>query len=144
MENINDYRTILKNELEDRKSKNESYSLRAFAKFLELSPSCLSEIFSGKRHLPMNKVNAVTEKLSLTPENAEAFQTSLRNLRGDFIPQKVIIVPEIKFEISSHDISELQTMMQQFLAQVSSRFSASHETEQKMALRLDMSVLYDR
>ncbi len=143
MENKIDYRDILKLDLENRKQKNDHYSLRGYAKFLDLAPSCLSEIFSSKRHLPLNKAEGVIEKIGLTPELADLFRTSLRHLRGDFIPQKVIVVPEIKLAVDAEDIKELEVMMQQFLATVANRFANAHDIQGKMDLRLDVSLLQD-
>lgn len=143
MENKIDYRDILKLDLENRKQKNDHYSLRAYAKFLDLSPSCLSEIFSSKRHLPLNKAEGVIEKIGLTHDHADLFRTSLRHLRGDFIPQKVIVVPEIKLAVDAEDIKELEKMMQNFLTTVSSRFSDANHQQGKMDLRLDVCLLQD-
>jgi uncharacterized protein (TIGR02147 family) len=47
----NSYAKILKNEFDKRMEKNHRYSLRAFAKFLSISPSSLSSILSGKKGL---------------------------------------------------------------------------------------------
>ena len=44
-------RTLLKNKLEEMKSKNAYFSLRAFAKKLRIHPAGLSEIINGKRRM---------------------------------------------------------------------------------------------
>lgn len=143
METKTDYRDILRQDLEIRKSKNESFSLRAYAKLLDLSPSCLSEVFSGKRHLPINKLESVIEKMGLAAEAASHFRTSLRHLRGDFVPQKVIVVPELKITVESHQLQEIEKMMQQFLSTVAERFSNTETTDGKLELRLDVSLQQD-
>ncbi|MGZ3748755.1 MAG: hypothetical protein ACXVCD_15580, partial [Pseudobdellovibrionaceae bacterium] len=48
------YQTILKNELKYRLQRNPSYSLRAFAKALEMSAPHLSDILSGKKGLSLS------------------------------------------------------------------------------------------
>lgn len=49
MESHQDYRQILKSELDQRCEQNPRYSLRAFARDLDLSPSRLSEILNHKQ-----------------------------------------------------------------------------------------------
>lgn len=60
--------TLLKNELVKRQKNNSAYSLRSFARFLEVSPATLSQVMSGKRSLSLKKLNIVMEKLGLTPD----------------------------------------------------------------------------
>lgn len=62
-----DIRNILKEELDRRKSHNSSYSLRAFARNLQISPSQLSQIVSGKRQITAQFIKKVANKLSLSP-----------------------------------------------------------------------------
>ena len=65
------YQTIssspLFQEFLNRKKKNPSYSLRAFAKLLGISPSYLSLVFSGKRTLPPKQTLKIASKLELSP-----------------------------------------------------------------------------
>lgn len=72
----------MQNGLQDRKMKNPSYSLRAFAKYLELAPQVLSEIFRGKRHLPVKNSQRVIDKLALSPELANEFRASLKSQKS--------------------------------------------------------------
>lgn len=57
------YARKLKDELVVRSSSNPSYSLRAFARDLKLSPSFLSEVLKGKRRLSHESLNFISEKL---------------------------------------------------------------------------------
>lgn len=54
---------ILSCAYEEKRSRNLRYSLRAFAKHLEIDPSSLSKVMNGKRHLPTSKARDVAEKL---------------------------------------------------------------------------------
>jgi hypothetical protein len=63
---------------QDKLKKNSSYSLRAFARYLDLAPQVLSEIFRGKRHLPLKNVENVIEKLGISPSEAQGFRLSLK------------------------------------------------------------------
>lgn len=143
METQIDYRQILKSELEQRKERNDGYSLRAFAKYLDVSPSCLSEIFSGKRHLPMHKVANVLEKLGISGEVANVFQTSLRQMRGDETPQKIFPLPEIKLSVGNESIGDLKVMIEQFIAQVSTKFGTETSCGEKLNLKLDFGIYLD-
>lgn len=55
-------------ELASRKSRNPMYSLRAFARDLGISTTCLSEVLGSKRQLSRRNAAAVAERLCLTPE----------------------------------------------------------------------------
>lgn len=71
-----DYRSILKEQLQSRQELNSSYSLRAFAKKLELSPSKLSEVISGKKRLSSKRAEDVVNKLELSDNERELFVLS--------------------------------------------------------------------
>lgn len=59
--------SILQSKIEN----NSNYSLRAFAKQLEISPSTLSRIFNGKRSLTLTMAIHVADSLGLGPEDRE-------------------------------------------------------------------------
>jgi uncharacterized protein (TIGR02147 family) len=73
MENIEDYQQFLNQELVRRTQRNRSFSQRAFAKMLDLSPGELSEILNGKRKLSVKKALLIAEKLTLSPEETLYF-----------------------------------------------------------------------
>lgn len=72
-----EYIQIIKDEFEERKSKNPSYSLRAFAKNLNIDPSSLSSILSNKRALPLSKADGFIVKLKLNEDKSQIFMRSL-------------------------------------------------------------------
>ena len=63
LENFHDYTLLLKDELQKRKEKNRSYSLRAFARDLGIGATSLSDLFNGKRKLSPKNVTKVMDKL---------------------------------------------------------------------------------
>ncbi len=78
-------REHLQNELVKRYRKNPRYSLRAFAKSLEVEPSALSKILRGKRRLTPAMQSRLGHRLGLGPQqmkqllekqNAEALASS--------------------------------------------------------------------
>jgi len=62
---------LLKNELAVRKSKNPSYSLRAFARNLGIGSTSLSDALANKRKLSKTNLERIVEKLNLSPAQKE-------------------------------------------------------------------------
>ena len=62
------FRLWLQKKLSDRSSKNPRYSLRAFANFLGLDASTVSQMLSGKRSPSREASLAICEKLSAIPQ----------------------------------------------------------------------------
>lgn len=56
---------LLDSELQKRQDLNPSYSLRAFAKYLEVSPATLSQVISGKRELGRKGQEKILSKLDI-------------------------------------------------------------------------------
>jgi len=64
-----DFRTYLQLEYTKRCQKNSHYSLRSFAKKLEIDPSSLSQFLRNKRNLSEKKMKDIGKKLNLSPED---------------------------------------------------------------------------
>jgi plasmid maintenance system antidote protein VapI len=58
---------------------NPHYSLRAFARDLEVHPATLSQVFKGNRPLPSKNAKRVVTSLNLSPKEKTLF---LENLFG--------------------------------------------------------------
>jgi uncharacterized protein (TIGR02147 family) len=71
------YREILQSNWQDRQKINPRFSLRAFAKKLEIEPSTLSQILRGKRDLPAADAQRVLSKLNLNPDMQKHFLDSM-------------------------------------------------------------------
>lgn len=67
------YTDILKEEFTSRSQRNSRYSLRSFARDLEISPSRLSEIISEKGGLSEKMAKKICEKLELSVNETETF-----------------------------------------------------------------------
>jgi hypothetical protein len=59
------FRRLLQTEFERRRSANRRYSLRAFARWLAVDHSALSQILRGKRRITARSVRALGPKLAL-------------------------------------------------------------------------------
>jgi uncharacterized protein (TIGR02147 family) len=64
---------IIQREYLKRKSKNPSYSLRAYSNYLGIGMTSLSSFLAGKRILSKKNLTKVAEKLSLPPLEYELF-----------------------------------------------------------------------
>jgi plasmid maintenance system antidote protein VapI len=69
---------ILTEALRERKLANSSYSLRAFARDLKISPQQLSNVLSGRRGLSVPVAERIAAKLGLSVHEAEIFVESFR------------------------------------------------------------------
>ncbi len=68
-----DFKTLLKRELEQRTGRNPRYSLRAFAKDMQVAPALMSDILNGKRGLSRNSAKHFARKLGLSDSETEVF-----------------------------------------------------------------------
>ena len=73
------YVTLLQRELRLRQQRNPSYSLRAFAKHLEIDPGSLSGVLNQRRILSYSAGKKVLSRLILSVEEAEQFLSSVHD-----------------------------------------------------------------
>jgi len=64
---------LLKECLKKLIEKNKSYSLRAFAKNLGLSPGGLSQIIGGKKRISLNRAHDIAQKIPWTKQEKDIF-----------------------------------------------------------------------
>lgn len=103
----NQLEQLLRQEYQERKLRNSSYSLRAFARYLGIGIASLSDLLQGKRGLsPKNKIK-IAEKLHLSPAQRQAiFLEKSKNLPpvideetfkyiSDWYHYGILVLPEI-------------------------------------------------
>jgi uncharacterized protein (TIGR02147 family) len=95
---------FLNQELIKRTRKNSSFSQRAFANMLNLSPGELSEILNGKRKLSLKKALVIAEKLALDPQETLDF---LSLVKSTDLKKKKEIDSDLESQILSVDAFEL-------------------------------------
>ena len=71
------YREILFQQFEKKKNRNARYSLRAFARDLDVPVSRLSDVFTGKKSPSLPMANHLAEKLGLSSLQRELFVASV-------------------------------------------------------------------
>ena len=59
--------SLLRQEFEKRKGSNPNFSLRSFARWLNVSPAQLSQMMSGKRPVTFSTMRKICDRLGLSP-----------------------------------------------------------------------------
>lgn len=77
LQNTDDVRRFLYDRLEQGRSKNPSFSLRAFARTLRMSPATLSQMISGKRPITLSTAKKICEGLCLSPLEEQRILSAL-------------------------------------------------------------------
>lgn len=72
--NHQDFRTFLQSELLERCRRNPRYSLRAFARALQIESSALSKILRGRRRLSDSMLTRLSVQLGLSPEQLSYYR----------------------------------------------------------------------
>ena len=99
------YLDYLKSIYLNRKSKNLNYSLRAFARDLEIHPSTLSAILKNKRGIPFIRCTKICDKLQIYGKKRDRFIKSMLFRKNNFSektlrfsnPPPKITLHELKF-----------------------------------------------
>jgi uncharacterized protein (TIGR02147 family) len=90
------YIDILNEQLEVRSARNSNYSLRAFARDLELSPSRLSQILNKKKGLSEKAAEALAMKLGLNTREKEYFVLSAKSQHSRSLKDKAEATKDLK------------------------------------------------
>lgn len=72
-----EYLNILEEIFKERRLRNNRYSLRAFARDLNMNPSTLSAVMNSKRPFPAEHMEEVCERLNLTESEEKNFNKSI-------------------------------------------------------------------
>ena len=78
-----DFINILKDRLKEKQARNNKYSQRAFANFLQIDSGTLSSIMRGKRLFPISQIEPFKEKLKLDEQETKAFVSSILKQRKE-------------------------------------------------------------
>ncbi len=70
-----DFKLFLAREFRARNERNPNFSLRSFARALDMDPSLLSKLINGKRKMTNKQITKLGEKLGLSAIEIEDFQT---------------------------------------------------------------------
>lgn len=96
------YQGILRNELSIRRRKNPAYSIRSFARDLELSQSFLTQVLNRKRKLSDEKAILIAERLKLRAAQKKLFVSLVRIELARNPQTKEILRAEVDDHIRKH------------------------------------------
>jgi len=88
------YLHTLRESLSSRQRRNPAYSLRSFAKDLDIDSSNLSAILQNKRGLPHKRANSMARKLRLPPKESALFVAS--SLRKQMALDSIQVAADMK------------------------------------------------
>ena len=95
-----DCRELLAQEFLRRRNKNQSYSLRGFARDLQLSPAALSEVLNRKRELSKKNLLKICDRLGLSPNQRVAL-LSEKSDSADISDASFLLLKEDTFQLMS-------------------------------------------
>ena len=101
------YITILKDELSRRQRSNTDYSIRAFAKYLNIDQSSLCSILKGTRTIPKKHVEPIADKLGLEQSEKQKFKESVSSSSiklKDLKPRK-----QARYSLSQEEFKRVST-----------------------------------
>lgn len=75
--------------LSQKQRQNAQYSVRAFARDIEMHPATLNQVLNGKRPLPLKNCAVVAEKMGLSPKERTLFMDSLFRTKSQLDSIKV-------------------------------------------------------
>jgi len=75
-------RELLQHEFQKRKGRNPNFSLRAFARWLGLSPAQLSQMMTGKRPVTLKSMKKIGARLGLSPSEKKTFLSAMLKTEG--------------------------------------------------------------
>lgn len=106
----------LKEVLEERQLNNSKYSLRAFARDMDLHCSTMSQILRGKRNLPLKRANDVADRLGLSDDDKKRFMESFYHIKGDLAlnGQGKSYFTSLAFDMDFSKISQAQVIIKEF------------------------------
>lgn len=102
---LENYRHYIQSEFENRRIRNPSYSLRAFARDLKTSPSRLSEAINGKRGISNELANQIVEAIGLQGVDADIFLLSVEAEHSRSEKQKKIAQEKLKQTLATPEVA---------------------------------------
>lgn len=97
------YRHYIQSEFETRRIRNPNYSLRAFARDLQTSPSRLSEAINGKRGISEELARRIVKTLRLDGIDADIFLLSVEAEHSRSAKQKAAAQEKLKQTIATSE-----------------------------------------
>jgi uncharacterized protein (TIGR02147 family) len=142
MESQQQFQSLLREKLVERQLKNPAYSLRAFARAVNLNPAALSMILNGKRRVSKSLADRVAENLMLEPQQRERLLALFDHENPETSQDRVVELRADEFQLISQwhhfailSLAETQDF-QSDVAWIARRLGISKSTAQQAIDRL--------
>lgn len=112
----NEYRHILREALVERCRENPQYSLRAFARDLELAPSQLSRVLNGRQNISVNSAKFIADKIFKDEIKKEQFLNLVEYSVAKKQSHKNRALQKIEESSSQDQVLKLQLEHMKFVA----------------------------
>lgn len=136
----------LTNEYEHRQQKNPHYSLRSFARDLDVTVSWLSDFLNSKKGMSLNTAKKICKTLSLSPSEAEVFILSVRAMHSRSLGDRKTAAAELRaykvtesFKMKPADFIETGAWYHQTILELAEVEDFKH-TELDIAQRLRLPL----
>lgn len=96
------YTAVIEAELNERRRRNPSYSLRSFAKFLGVSPASLSQILSGKRRLSPKIAARIADRCEFSTAKKSRFMSQVLETNLESKAESIVF-----YELSPSDSAKI-------------------------------------
>jgi len=103
---LENYRQYIQSEFENRRNRNPSYSLRAYARDLKTSPSRLSEAINGKKGISTALASQIAKLLALSESDTEIFLLSVESEHARSKKQKALAKEKLEILLNTPEHSE--------------------------------------
>lgn len=94
---------MLRNQFEERRSRNNKFSLRSFAKKLDMSPSAVSEILNGKRDVSLKMAEKIAFRLNLNPQESQSILGHFQKVKGPKVKNTLFGRQTIQLQIDQYN-----------------------------------------
>ena len=104
------FQIYLNNELNKRIAKNPKYSLRSFAKFLEIAPAYLSRVINGNLTLSDKMIKKLCVKLKITDDDCKKYileNKSQRKIQKAYNIKGLIEIPDSIKDVHSNRYAKI-------------------------------------
>jgi uncharacterized protein (TIGR02147 family) len=130
------YQQFLLQELAERKTRNPVYSIRAFARDLDVSSTALCDVLAGKRDLSRKNAEKVASILCLSPGRTQSLMREI--LKSDYAEGQV------DFQTLEEDTFRLLSDWYHFALLNLAKIKTNRASPPWIAKRLGISVLESR
>ena len=104
-----DYRQIIRDAYQERLNEDSSYTWRQFSRLVNISPSRMSEVMSGKGNLTTRSARLIAEGLGFTPMEADYFRLLIQSEAAQYKEERARSLRQARVLRCRHHLSRLGT-----------------------------------